>query len=157
MRAIPQSECSNNDDSDNIRAIIRYDASSTSDPTSTAYDYTDKCVDEDVADLVPFLSQTVVSPTGDDLTVAVGKNANNLFRWQISSDSMAVEWADPTILQVYNGKTSWSDDDCVYNLSTSEQWVYWVIETTIPVPHPIHLHGMISHHHLLIIEKGTTC
>ncbi|KAF2807959.1 laccase Lcc4 [Mytilinidion resinicola] len=150
MRAIPQSECSNNDDSDNIRAIIRYDSSSTDDPTSTAYDYTDDCIDEDVSDLVPFLSQTVVSPTGDDLTVAVGKNANNLFRWQIGTDSFAVEWADPTILQVYNGETSWSDEECVYNLSTSEQWVYWVIETTIPVPHPIHLHG----HDFFILASG---
>ncbi|KAF2495700.1 laccase Lcc4 [Lophium mytilinum] len=150
MRAIPQSECSNNDDSDNIRAIIRYDSSSTDDPSSTAYDYADDCIDEDASDLVPYLSQTVVSPTGDDLTVAVGKNANNLFRWQIGSDSFEVEWADPTILQVYNGETSWSDEECVYNLSTSEQWVYWVIETTIPVPHPIHLHG----HDFFILASG---
>ncbi|OCK79607.1 multicopper oxidase [Lepidopterella palustris CBS 459.81] len=150
MRAIPQAECSNNLDSDNIRAIVRYDSTSTSDPTTTAYDYTDDCIDEDSSNLVPYLSQTVTSPTGDDLTVAIGRNSANLFRWQIGTESFQVEWDDPTILQVYEGNTTWSDEECVYNLSTADEWVYFVIETSVKVPHPIHLHG----HDFFILASG---
>ncbi|OCL07332.1 laccase-like multicopper oxidase [Glonium stellatum] len=150
MRAIPQVTCSNNGDGDNIRGIVRYDSSSTADPTTTAYSYTDDCVDEPSASLVPYVSQTVTSPTGEDLTVAVGKNDASLFRWQIGAESFQVEWADPTLLQLYNGETDWSEAECVYNLSTAEQWVYWVIETSIPVPHPIHLHG----HDFYILATG---
>ncbi len=35
MRAIPQEACSDNDNVDNILGIIRYDSSSTSDPTTS--------------------------------------------------------------------------------------------------------------------------
>jgi hypothetical protein len=38
MRAIPQESCSNNDNVDNILGIVRYDSSSTADPTTSAYD-----------------------------------------------------------------------------------------------------------------------
>ncbi|KAF2478037.1 laccase-1 [Lindgomyces ingoldianus] len=141
MRAIPQLSCSNNDSPDNIRGIIRYDSSSTSDPTSSAWAQDDDCVDVALSSLVPHLSQAVVDPTGDDLTVTVTTNEENLFRWQIALESMQARWGDPTLMQVYDGNTSFEDAECVYNLAEADQWVYWVIETAIPVPHPIHLHG----------------
>jgi len=43
---------------------------------------------------LPF-SASAVTPTGEDLTVAVGKNDASLFRWEIG---FQVEWADPTLL-----------------------------------------------------------
>ncbi|KAF2195362.1 multicopper oxidase [Zopfia rhizophila CBS 207.26] len=141
MRAIPQAACSSNGDSDNIRAIIRYDNSSTSDPTTSAWDYTDACDDVDLSNLVPYLSQTVTDPTGSDLTVSVTTNSENLFKWQIGLESMAVQWAEPSLLQIYEGNATFEDDDCVYELPDANTWVYWVIEAAIPVPHPIHLHG----------------
>jgi len=36
FRSIPQSSCSENDSTNDIRAIVRYDNSSTADPTTTA-------------------------------------------------------------------------------------------------------------------------
>jgi hypothetical protein len=142
LRAIPQSACSENDNEDNIKGIIRYDSTSTSDPTTSAYDYTDECVDEPAESLVPYVSKTVGSSTdsSDDLNVAVS-SVNSLFKWRIGSTTMAVEWADPTILQIWNNETGWESSDAVHELNGTDEWVAFVIETTQPVPHPIHLHG----------------
>ena len=141
IRAIPQVSCSSALNADNIRAVLRYDSSSTSDPTSTAWAQTDSCVDVDSSSLVPYLSQSVTSPTGSDLDVNVFFNSESFFRWEIAPNSMQVEWADPTLMKVYEGNTSFADDTCVYELPDPDVWVYWVIETAIAVPHPIHLHG----------------
>lgn len=125
MRAIPQLSCSNNDSPDDIRAIVRYDSSSTADPTTSANNQTDSCDDPDLSNLVPHLSQTVESPTGEDLTVTVFANEENLFRWKIALDSMQVFWAEPSLMQVYDGNATWQDEDCVYNLPNKDVWVYW--------------------------------
>ncbi|KAK6219322.1 hypothetical protein LQW54_002310 [Pestalotiopsis sp. IQ-011] len=53
---------------DDIKGIIRYDSSSTSDPTTSAYSYTDSCADEASSDLVPYLA-IAASDTGDDFWV----------------------------------------------------------------------------------------
>lgn len=141
LRAVPQVTCSDNDSTDNIKGIIRYDSTSTSDPTTTAYTMTDDCDDEDLSNLVPYVSKTVGDESiEDDLAVAVGI-VGNLFKWYLGGTTMAVEWADPTLLQVYNGESDWADQSGVIELESADEWVYIIIETTNTVPHPIHLHG----------------
>lgn len=90
MRAIPQTSCSDNDNADNIRGIIRYDSSSTSDPTTTGYDYEDNCNDEAMGSLIPYLA--IVAEEGalaEDSAVTVGK-VNSLFKWYMNATSFAV-------------------------------------------------------------------
>jgi Multicopper oxidase len=60
MRAIPQEACSDNDSTDNIKGIVYY-GDSASTPTTTGYTYTDSCDDENLSDLVPYLSQSASS------------------------------------------------------------------------------------------------
>lgn len=55
LRAIPQAACSDNDSTDNIKAIVHYDDSSST-PTTTEYSYTDSCDDELLSNLVPYVS-----------------------------------------------------------------------------------------------------
>lgn len=74
LRAIPQAACSDNDSSNNIKAIIHY-GSSNSTPTTSAYSFTDECVDEDLTDLVPYLAKDADSSYWSNETVAtVGYN-----------------------------------------------------------------------------------
>ncbi|KAF1963350.1 laccase-1 [Byssothecium circinans] len=132
MRAVPQGECSSDNNSANIRAIIRYDSSSTANPTSTAYEelMNDLCDDMPLFSLVPYLSQSVVNPIADnsDLSVSVGKNDAAVFKWRVGMNSMLVQWAEPSFLSILAG-------------NVTEPVGLLVIETAIPVPHPIHLHG----------------
>ena len=141
MRAIPQSACSSNDNSDDIKGIVYY-GSSAGTPETTGYSYTDSCADEDTSDLVPYVSKTVSSETAtEDESVKVAKNSDNLFKWYLNSTTMVVDWDDPTLLQVYGGATSFNTSNAVIALPDADEWVYVVISTTLAVPHPIHLHG----------------
>lgn len=140
MRAIPQAACSDNDNSDNIRGIISYGTVST--PTTTGYDYTDSCEDEDMSDLVPYLSKTVSTETWDlDETASVATNTDGLFRWYLNETSMSVDWEYPSLMQIYDDNTTWATDDAVVTLDGTNEWAYVAISTTLAVPHPIHLHG----------------
>lgn len=145
MRAVPQSGCSNNNNSADIKGIVRYDSSSTADPSTSPYDglsTSDPCADMPLTSLIPHVSQTVVDPRDDsDLTVTVTQNSAKLFKWQIGLNSMLVQWDDPSLLQISNGNASFEDEECVYQLPNADEWVYFVISSAIPVPHPIHLHG----------------
>ncbi|KAF6787311.1 multicopper oxidase [Colletotrichum sojae] len=150
MRAVPQAACSDNDSTDNIKGIVAY-TSTVGTPSTTAYDYTDSC-DDETDNLVPYLSKTVSDANWDDLeTASVGKNTAGLFKWYLNSTSMLVDWASPTLAQIVNGTTSWETDDAVIELSEAGQWVYFVVETTLAVPHPIHLHG----HDFFVLAQGT--
>ena len=140
MRAIPQSACSENDNSDDIRGIVYY-GSSVSTPSTSAYDYVDSC-DDETDNLVPYVSKTAGSDATNMLeTASVGFNDDNLFRWYLNSTTMVVEWSDPTLLQIVNGETTYDTSNAVVELPNANEWVYVVIETTLGVPHPIHLHG----------------
>lgn len=141
MRAIPQVACSDNDNSDNIKGIISY--TTVAEPTTTAYDYTDSCADEDVSTLVPYVSKTVGTQYWSDIDepVTVATNDDGYFRWSMNASTMNVDWANPSLMQIYDNQTIWETDDNVVFLTEEDQWAYVIIETTLAVPHPIHLHG----------------
>lgn len=153
MRAIPQSACSENDSSDNIKGIVYYGSSTTTPSTSRPSSYSEGCEDMDVSDLVPYLSQTVssdlVSEGLESATVAT--NSDNLFKWYLNSTTMLVDWADPTLLQISQNVTTWNTSNAVIELPDADEWVYIAIQTTFAVPHPIHLHG----HDFVILAQGS--
>ncbi|KKY22076.1 putative multicopper oxidase [Diplodia seriata] len=152
MRAIPQTACSNNDNPDNIKGIVRYSTSiSSDDPETTGYEYTNECVDEAMSDLVPYLSKNAESGTSLLEAVTLGRNTDNYNRWYMNSTSMVVEWNNPSLLQVYENDTMFTDTSGVVRLDTANEWVVFVIDTTMPVPHPIHLHG----HDFNVLAQGT--
>lgn len=151
MRAIPQSACSDNDNSNNIKGIVYY-GDSPSTPSTTGYSYTDSCDDEDLSNLVPVVSKTVSAETWEDVESAtVGTNSDSLFRWYLNSTTFQVEWDDPTLLQVYDNVTSYNTSSGVIQLADADKWAYIIIETTQAVPHPIHLHG----HDFFVLAQGT--
>ncbi|KAH6658450.1 multicopper oxidase [Truncatella angustata] len=154
IRAIPQSACSENDSTDNIKGILYYGSSTTTPSTSKPSSYTSgqDCVDMDASDLVPYISQTISSATSEgEETAKVAFNSDNLFKWYLNSTTMVVEWSDPTLLQVYDNTTSFDTSNAVIELPDADVWVYLVIATTFTVPHPIHLHG----HDFLILAQGS--
>jgi hypothetical protein len=73
--------------------------------------------------------------------VTVTKNRQNLFRWYLNSTGMQVAWEDPTLLQIQNDATNFSSSSGVIEIPNANEWVYLLINTSIPVAHPIHLHG----------------
>lgn len=64
---------------------------------------------------------------------------------------MLASWADPTLLQILDGETSFTESNAVIELPNAGEWVYVIIETALPVPHPIHLHG----HDFFVLAQGS--
>ncbi|KAK6811836.1 hypothetical protein RU639_012391 [Aspergillus parasiticus] len=143
MRAIPQEACAEISNYD-IRGIFHYEkpGSKLTNPTTTAFAYTDSCDDEAMSDLVPMvaLDASGVGYTSDN-EVQVIKNTAGLYKWYMGPTTFMAEWDNPTLLQIENGNTSWTNSSHVVEVEGNGQWVIIDIEMTINVPHPIHLHG----------------
>jgi len=128
---------------------VRYDSSSTADPTTTndASTLSSECADEPVASLVPHLSLDVGSSASvtDDLQLSLNATSGataNLFRWTINTSSLYLNWSDPTILRIDNGDAVFPTDYNVEALTSVDEWVIMVIENSpLAISHPIHLHG----------------
>ncbi|KAE8441574.1 laccase, multicopper oxidase, benzenediol:oxygen oxidorectuctase [Mollisiaceae sp. DMI_Dod_QoI] len=155
MRAGWITACSTNDNPENITGIVRYDSTSTADPTTTS-DVTigSNCGDESLASLVPYLAMNVGNYSEinqGDLSFAIG----SYFTWTINSSSLYMNWSDPTIIRIFNNESIWPTDYNVVPLSadTDNEWTVYVIQdlSGTGLNHPIHLHG----HDFWVIGQAT--
>lgn len=152
MRAIPQETCSDNDNVDNILGIVRYDSTSTADPTSTGYTYTDSCDDEAITDLVPYLVKAVSTTYDEEETeLAALAGGGTTILWAMGGTSFVSQWDYPTLLQVSESNDTWSTDQHVIQTPTADETIYFVITTTFAQAHPIHFHG----HDFWVLASGT--
>ncbi|KAH8703390.1 Cupredoxin [Talaromyces proteolyticus] len=125
LRAIPQAACSENDSADNIRSIVYY-GDSPGIPNTTGYTYVDNCEMK----IHPIFNQLCV--------IAMANKCEYLLRLYLDGFTMQVKWDNPNLLQIYNNEKV-------------DEWVYVLIESSIPTPHPIHLHE----HDFSILAQGT--
>ncbi|OJZ88646.1 multicopper oxidase [Aspergillus luchuensis CBS 106.47] len=158
IRAIPQSFCSDNSNPDNIKGILHYKgASDDNEPTSTKWDYGDdfQCLDFSLDELVPWLaldadiggaqmheSDVDFSPFGDV----------PLYLWTMGGNALNISWKDPTLQQTFEDpdKMDWEASQGVIEAAIANKWTVLVVQTDLPVPHPIHLHG----HDFYLLAQG---
>lgn len=151
LRAIPQESCSDNDNVDNVLGIIRYDSTSTEDPTTTSYDLDDSCLDEDSSNLIPYLAIKAGAETEEDDEVAGLTTAGTGIKWAMNSVSFVSEWDYPTVMAIGEGNDTWTGAEHVWTLPDADQWVYMIIDTNFGQAHPIHLHG----HDFWVLGSGS--
>jgi FtsP/CotA-like multicopper oxidase with cupredoxin domain len=154
LRAIPQIFCSDNDNTDNIKGIVKYDAADTSEPTSSAYTDEDNCDDEAMTNLVPYVAlNAAADEIEDDFAVTLGfvsTTLGNVVKWYMAGTTFEVDWATPTVQQVIDG-ADFTTNNHVIELDNANEWVYFIMETALAAPHPIHLHG----HDFYVLAQGT--
>ncbi|KAI1106479.1 putative multicopper oxidase [Jackrogersella minutella] len=146
LRAYPDMACSAaNEMVDDIKGIVRYDASSSSTPTSVAYNYTEDCHDEPMSKLVPFVPLDVESPTTKkDFNLGYTVNTEGMFKWTLDGTDLLTSWGVPTLQQSILDVSALKTSSNVVELNEKEAWVYFVIENgaaALGLTHPIHLHG----------------
>ncbi|KAH9905900.1 putative multicopper oxidase [Xylariomycetidae sp. FL2044] len=160
MRAWPDMACSaENEMRDNIRGIVRYDAASTATPTTTAYAYTEDCLDEPMASLVPYMaldaaapdsssSTTTSSSTSKAFDVGYAIEDGGVFKWTLDGQDIQSDWGVPTLRQsmLHDDITTklFAEAENVVEITNENGWVYFVIENgaaALGLSHPIHLHG----------------
>lgn len=153
LRADNQNSCASTVQALDIKAIINYSGSSVT-PTSTASNYTAECVDEPLASLVPVVALNTgpADFTEGTLDVVVAANSANLFKWYLSGTTFASDYDNPTLLDVYQNTTLPTySGNLLVELPNNQTMVYVIVESPIPLPHPLHLHG----HDFWILASGT--
>lgn len=104
------SACSLNLNSDSMTGIVRYDSSSTADPTSNStVTASTSCGDEPLESLVPYLALDV----GDISTVAdesLDFVFGSYFTWTLNGSSLLLDWASPTLQKITNGDSVFPTD-----------------------------------------------
>jgi len=111
--------CSANENPDEMTGIIRYDASSTQDPSSTSTVGTaTSCLDEPVESLVPHVAMNVTGNM-DIITEGVGYEIDSYFKWTINTSSLYLDWANPTLVQIFKNESVFPTDYNVVALEVS--------------------------------------
>ncbi|RMY63090.1 hypothetical protein D0864_12716 [Hortaea werneckii] len=155
MRSDNQQSCASLVKPYNIKGIVRYEGSAGKVPTSSAYSYTADCKDEPLSKLVPYYKMNV--GTIDDQiakTVTIGGNGGNpnLYKWSLSGTTFTSKWEHPTLEAIteYGTIPDYSGNLAI-EVPNLGEWVYLIIDSPIPFPHPIHLHG----HDFFVLAQGT--
>lgn len=95
IRAVPQTQCSENDNVNNIKGILHYHTQIGIPETNATY-FDDGCVDESLSNLVPIVPKSVSAADLRSMgNVTVAKNTENLSPWYLNSTSMQVAWEIP--------------------------------------------------------------
>ncbi|TKA77726.1 hypothetical protein B0A49_03389 [Cryomyces minteri] len=152
MRADNQRACAAITQGLDIKGIVHYTGGPMSTPTSSGYNYTTACVDEPYASLVPIVALNAMAANKEiDETVVVALNAQNLYRWYLDGTTFQSQFDDPTLYGILkNGSVPNYSGDLAIEVPELGEWVYIVIESPIPLPHPIHLHG----HDFFVLGQG---
>jgi FtsP/CotA-like multicopper oxidase with cupredoxin domain len=96
------------------------------------------------------VSKNVGNP-GQSSIQTVSRIRQDFFYWTLNSTSMLVDWYDPTIKQIANQQIALQRNDSIIELPQAGIFFYLVIQTILPIPHPVHLHG----HDFFILAQGT--
>lgn len=152
IRAEPQSDCSSNVQAGNIQGVLYYQDTPTTPQTSPLVAVPEgDCLDMPSTSLIPHIAKDVSSPVWDGSENVSLNFSTGLFRWELNTTSMRVSWEDPTLLQIYNDQTNVTGSSGVVELPYQDEWVYLMINTTLAVTHPIHLHG----HDFYVLAQGS--
>ncbi|KAF3021461.1 hypothetical protein E8E14_008956 [Neopestalotiopsis sp. 37M] len=151
LRSIPQTACSAaNLQTLNIKGIFNYDSVDVKTPKSTtSVSSRDDCEDED--DLVPYVALNANQSEAQNVFDFGIDTSSGIFRWTINGSPFQTDWDEPTLQQVIDGSTAYEKSQQVVHLNKVDQWVYFVIESVVGLPHPIHLHG----HDFFILAQRT--
>jgi len=125
------STCAMNSNPANITGIVRYDAGSTADPTTTSsVTPAANCLDEPAASLVPHLAIDVTNVP--DFTVEeLSFVFDTYFKWTINTSSLLLDWANPTVEKILDGESIFPTE---YNVvavqpsGTDPEWAVLVIQ-----------------------------
>jgi FtsP/CotA-like multicopper oxidase with cupredoxin domain len=154
MRSDNQETCGSIRQGKDIKAIVHYQGTDLVKPSSTPYAYFEQCVDESLADLVPIVPFSVgaaADRVNERIFIAPYAPVNpNVFRWTLSDAFFQTEWSNPSLGGIISTGEVPYTGNLVIEAPKLGEWIYIIIDSVLPVPHPIHLHG----HDFFIVAQG---
>jgi hypothetical protein len=119
LRAGWGTACAKNGNAANITGIVRYDSSSTADPTTeSSFTASTSCADEPLTSLVPYLALDVGTYSEveeESLSFAF----DDYFTWTLNDSSLLLDWSDPTTLRIFNNESIFPTDYNVIGINVS--------------------------------------
>ncbi|CAI6316674.1 unnamed protein product [Periconia digitata] len=163
LRVNYASQCpSSGNVSPKAQGIFSYQNAADANPDSTQYVEPTDCV-EPIANLVPWVKNTVdstafVNQVGsldvDISSPGVNTNGQNIVVWGVNLSAINVEWEKPTLQYVKDKNTNYPSTFNLIEIPKENTWSYWIVQeplnTRVPIPHPIHLHG----HDFYVLGNG---
>ncbi|RPA80406.1 hypothetical protein BJ508DRAFT_239962 [Ascobolus immersus RN42] len=160
LRARPMLAClAVNAKTFNIRGIVRYDKTSTAEPDTLSHTIADVCVDESPSDLVPYhfhqVGLNAINDTGFSANLRPELVEKSKLRWNIGLEPYIPPKDSPTALSYINGVAPKDMDTYLVpvdltSLGNEDKWVYIILQSSLPLAHPIHLHG----HDVYVLGRG---
>lgn len=122
-----------NDHPEDSTGIVRYIATSTSDPTSvSAVKAPTTCLDEPLESLVPHMKFDVTNIAGttvEDLSVRFTHEA--LLTWTINSSSLVLDWSNPTLKRVFDSASIFPTEYNVVSVDVGSQICSHIIQLAL--------------------------
>jgi len=122
-------------------SIFTYSGATAGNPTSTAFNLTQGCIEE--TNIVPYVSTTVPAPSGSPTLLDLTLDTTQGVFWKVNGQAIDISWVTPTLSYVINGTYVLPANDNGLTI-TGTGWTFWLIQNDTPLPHPIHLHGHVS-------------
>lgn len=149
MRSDNQQICAQLQWPRDIKGVVHYQGSERATPTSSPKEYVEDCNDEPYESLTPYSPMDVGEQEVEiSKLVAAGPSPANpsLFKWTLGGTAFRSEFGEPTLRTIsQNGSIPHHSGDLAIEVPQLGQWVYVVIDSAIPLPHPMHLHGHDFH------------
>ncbi|RSL57610.1 hypothetical protein CEP54_008216 [Fusarium duplospermum] len=173
IRTVPADGCKGfevGNEPDERQGILRYNASSTSVPTTWRDPYGLACRDENYTNLVSIhewhITPVKLNNRSKDFDIGLDTvddrpvGGNNFSWWSFGENPLWVDFSNPTITGL-NRTDPWPKDYVVVPAENQGGWVYLVITAPkasvagkkrvfAPVAHPLHLHG----HDFALLAQG---
>jgi FtsP/CotA-like multicopper oxidase with cupredoxin domain len=104
-----------NSNANNIRGIVRYEgvADTAKDPTTIQSRIPNDCSDQPTSNLVPYLKKTVGSAITEEslyLSWYYDLPGGLIFHWTINTQTLEIDWAEPTLQMIQNGDSLFPTD-----------------------------------------------
>ncbi|KAJ4329018.1 hypothetical protein N0V84_000590 [Fusarium piperis] len=173
IRTVPADGCKGfevGNEPDERQGILRYNASSTSVPTTWRDPYKLDCRDEKYDNLVPVhkwnITKVDLNNRSKDFDIGLDTvddrpiTGNNFSWWSFGENPLWLDFSKPTITGLHR-TNPWPKDYVVVPAENRDGWVYLVITAPkasvagkkrvfAPVAHPLHLHG----HDFALLAQG---
>ena len=83
--------------------------------------------------------------------ITLNLNSKKIYRWILGGSTFRSKYDEPTLLTSLTNTTTYNSTTTLsLDLPRRNEWIYIVLQSSLALPHPIHLHG----HDFYILAQG---
>ncbi|KAK5652969.1 hypothetical protein OQA88_9449 [Cercophora sp. LCS_1] len=125
-------------------AIVSYAGAPNANPTNPGTKIEADCVGE--TGFKPVVTRAIdpalFAPSTLPITLEFpDRGHGRVFEWRVRGTPINVEWDHPVLERILEGNDTYPSQINLIDVPGKDEWVFWVIQNDLALPHPIHLHG----------------